>query len=85
MIWEANAKNGFDQIIAKVPVFMRNIAQEKVSQKAEAIVLKDNRTNVTEHDMVNAFFEATPFGFHGPLKNDMQSLGIDYTKYGHEK
>ena len=85
MIWESNARIGFDQIIAKVPVFMRPIAQEKVSQKAEALVNSDNRKEVTEKDMINAFFEATPFGFHGPLKNDMQALGIDYTKYGHER
>ena len=24
-----------------------------------------------------------PFGFHGPMKNDMKELGIDHTKYGH--
>ena len=23
----------------------------------------------------------TPFGFHGPMKMDMEALGIDYEKY----
>ena len=27
----------------------------------------------------------TPFGFHGPMKLDMEELGIDYKKYGYEK
>ena len=27
----------------------------------------------------------TPFGFQGLMKNDLASLGVDYTKYGYEK
>ena len=83
--WEKNAEDKFKQIIEKVPVFMREIAQKQVSQKAEKLVTKDNRTIITEKDMVDAFFEATPFGFHGPMKTDMEALGIDYTKYGHKR
>ncbi len=70
-------------MIEKVPVFMQELAKEKVSKKAEELVTNDNRTEITEKDMVEAFFEATPFGFHGPMKSDMESLGIDYTQYGH--
>ena len=61
------------------------MAQEKVSKKAEAIVVKDGRGQVTEKDLVDAFFAETPFGFHGPMKTDMEALGIDYTKYGHAR
>lgn len=84
MNWDQATKQKFDQMIQKIPVFMRPIALDKVSKKAEGLALKDRRSEINEKDMVDAFFEATPFGFHGPMKADMESLGIDYVKYGHE-
>ena len=83
--WEKNTQEKFQEMIGKIPVFLRGIAEKKVSQKAESIVIQENRTEVCEKDMVDAFFSQTPFGFHGPMKTDMQELGIDYTKYGYEK
>ena len=83
--WEANAKEKFDLILAKIPVFLRPIAANKVAKKAEDLVGKDNRLEVIEKDVVDAFFLETPFGFHGPMKMDMEAIGIDYTKYGYSK
>ena len=85
MNWDKDTKEKFDQMITKVPVFMRSIAQDKVSKKAESLVQKDGRHEVVEKDMIDAFFATTPFGFHGPMKSDMESLGIEYAKYGYEK
>jgi hypothetical protein len=81
--WERSTGEKFDRLIEKVPVFMRGIAKEKVSQRAESIIRKDGRREILEKDMVDAFFAETPFGFHGPMKNDMKEIGIDYTKYGY--
>lgn len=81
--WEPKAKDLFDQLIAEVPVFMRTIAHDKVLQQITHIA-KTSRGEVTVKDVVDAFFIATPFGFHGPLKSDMQKLGVDYTKYGYQ-
>ncbi len=81
--WEDAVRQKFDQMIEKIPVFLRGIAREKVSQRAEKIARADNRFVVGEKDMVDAFFAETPFGFHGPMKMDMTDLGIAYTKYGH--
>ena len=59
--------------------------QKKVSQKAERNAEAENYSEVCEKNLVDAFFSETPFGFHGPLKCDMEEFGIDYTKYGHAK
>ena len=59
------------------------MAREKVSQKAENLTAQANRREVTEKDLVDACFAETPFGFHGPMKTDMEEFGIDYKKYGH--
>ncbi len=83
--WDPSTEQKFNELIAKVPVFMRGIAKDKVSQRIEKILLQENRLVVGEKDMVDAFFAETPFGFHGPMKSDMESLGIEYTKYGHPK
>ena len=85
MSWDKTTHEKFKQMIAKVPVFLRSIVEKNVSQKAESIVRQENRLEVSEKDMVDAFFLETPFGFHGPMKTDMKDAGIDYTKYGYEK
>lgn len=83
MDWDKHAQEKFELMVAKVPVFLRPIAQQKVGKRAEALAARDNRAQVSEKDMVDAFFLETPFGFHGPMKTDMKDLGIDYTAYGH--
>ena len=83
--WEAETQKQFQQMLEKIPIFMRPIAKDKVTKAAEEMVRRDNRSVIEEKDMVDAFFEATPFGFHGPMKCDMEDLGIDYQKYGHER
>ncbi len=85
IVWPQDIQQKFDYIIEKIPVFLRSIAKDRVAKKAEVLVQKEGRSEVTEKDLVDAFLLETPFGFHGPLKTDMQELGIDYTKYGHSK
>ena len=85
MDWDPDAQVKFDQMMAKVPVFLRELAQKQIAEKAEAFAKDENRDQVLEKDMVDAFFKITPFGFHGPMKTDMESLGINYTQYGHPK
>ena len=83
--WEPSVDDKFNQLIAKIPVFLRSIAQGKLLQRIESNLKKENRGAVSEKDLVDVFFAETPFGFHGPMKTDMQELGIDYTKYGYSK
>ena len=83
--WQKDAETTFNKMIEKIPVFLRALAQDRVCKKAEALAQKENRSEVTEKDMVDAFFSETPFGFHGPMKSDFESLGIDFTKYGYPK
>lgn len=83
--WDETTEEQFKKLIGKIPVFLRSTAEKKVSQKAECIVSEDHRTVIGEKDLVDAFFAETPFGFHGPLKCDMEEFQIDYTKYGYPK
>lgn len=85
MVWDKTAEEKFGQMLAKMPVFMRPMAEKAIREKAENIVLKESRPEVTEKDMVDALFSVTPFGFQGLMKNDLNAIGIDYTKYGYTK
>ena len=84
MNWETTTEQKFKQLIAKAPVFLRDMAKNKVSAKAEKLAQSAGHSEVTEKDMVDAFFSETPFGFHGPMKCDMEAIGADYGKYGHK-
>ena len=83
--WQKDTEEKFKQLVEKVPVFLRSIAQDKVAKKAEDIAKRDSRSEIGEKDLVDAFFTETPYGFHGPMKTDMESVGIDYTKYGYKR
>lgn len=85
MEWDSHVQACFDALIGKAPAVMQDFARKKVMRKLEMAMAKEGRLMVTEKDMVDAFFAATPFGFHGPMKCDMEALGIDYAKYGHPK
>ena len=83
--WEKTTKETFDKMIEKTPIWIREMAKDKVSKRAELIVQESNRKEVTEKDVVDAFFKETPGGFWGPLKVDMEAIGLDYQKYGYER
>lgn len=83
--WEKTTRQKFEQLMVKIPVFMRGIAQEKISQAAQGFAKQNNRQEVIEKDMVDAFFQETPFAFQGLVKTDLQNAGIDYTQYGYER
>lgn len=81
--WEETAKAKYMQMIEKVPPFLRGMAEKAVFEKAQALIKAQGRQQIEEKDLIDAFFEATPFGFHGPMKSDMDDVGLDYKKYGH--
>lgn len=85
MDWDQETDQKFKKLLEKIPIFLRDIAKEKVAKKAENLAETEHQSQVTEKNLVDALFEETPFGFHGPLKTDMESIGIDYTQYGHEQ
>jgi hypothetical protein len=83
--WDRQTEEKFKLLIGKMPVFLRSIAEAKVSSKAKSLAEKAGRAEISEKDMVDAFFSETPFGFQGLMKNDLIEVGIDCTEYGYSK
>ncbi|HBR15424.1 MAG TPA: hypothetical protein DD723_07775 [Candidatus Omnitrophica bacterium] len=82
--WEENLEGKFLKILEGIPDLIRGIAETRVFKKAEQIITGQNRTVITEKDMVDAFFAETPPGFKTAMKNSLQELHIDYKKFGHQ-
>lgn len=82
--WEETTQKNFHKILEEIPDLIRGIAETRVSKKAQSLILEQNRSIIEEKDMVAAFFAETPKGFIPAMRNSMQTIGIDYKKYGYE-
>ena len=46
LIWEKSAEDLFNKLIEKTPVFVREMAKEKISKRIGLIVAKENRKEI---------------------------------------
>lgn len=81
--WEAQTKEKFDFLISKIPITLRATAKRMITPKAESIARDNGHAEVSEKDVVDAFFSKVPGSFHVAMKRDMKECGIDWTQYGH--
>jgi len=85
MEWEPRTREKFKQIISKMPVFHRRIAEEAVSLKAEENAAARKAPLVQEEDIVCAFFSDVPLPFYSMMIRLLEQNGLDYAKYGFPK
>jgi hypothetical protein len=83
--WEKETQEKFQKLLEQIPDLIRGIAEIRVTKRAESIVREANRLEICEKDLVDALFFETPPGFVPAMKNGMEELGIEYTKYGYPK
>jgi hypothetical protein len=81
--WDKAAEEKFLVILKQIPDMIRGIAENRVNNKAQAIVREDNRQLIEEKDMVAAFFAETPPAFKNAMVKSMDELEIDYKGYGY--
>lgn len=83
--WEEQAADKFRQMLKRMPIFARPMAEKPVARKAEEMAQVAQSQSVSEEHLIEAFFEVTPFGFHGPMMADMEAVGLNYGQYGHPR
>ena len=81
--WDSATQDKFHKILEQIPELIRGIAEIRVRKKAEELVRTDNRSEITEKDMVDALFKETPPGFVPAMKSGLDEVGIDYKKYNY--
>jgi hypothetical protein len=76
--WEDKAKAKYDAMIAKIPVFHREIAKKVVDKKARLNAVERGAFEVEEQDIVKAFFTEVPKAFYSLMIRLMDEVGFDY-------
>jgi len=79
--WEAGARQKYETMIAKLPLFHREIAKQVVDKKA-VINAQDRGTDfIEEGDIVQAFLTEVPKTFYSLMIRLMDEVKLDYKKY----
>lgn len=81
MQWSSNADALFARIVGRVPLLQRRLVSSSLRRGAEARATRNRRAEVGEDDVVVGMFESTPKVFHGQVRANLSSLGIDYEAY----
>ena len=81
IVWNKEAQEKFKLALSKMPFFQQRIAEKAVSTRVVLMLEEENRQEVTEKDMVLAFFKEVPGPFQGMMKDVLKQAEIDYEKY----
>lgn len=83
--WNEGVLKKFNQMIAKMPLFHRRIAEDLTKNKAEANARERNSHLVEEKDVVKAFFSEVPKPFYSLMIRLLDSVGFNYKEYAAKK
>lgn len=76
--WEANALKKYQLIIAKIPLFHRDIAKIVVDKKAESNAKERGSSIIEEPDIVRAFLSEVPKAFYSLMIRLFDEVGFEY-------
>ena len=80
MNWEKNTQAKYDLMIAKIPLFHREITKKIVPLKAEENAKTRGSSVIEEPDVVQAFLTEVPKAFYSLMIRLMDDVGFDYKK-----
>ena len=76
--WEGKALKKYENMIRRIPLFHRQIAQQVVDKKAEQNALARCADQVEEVDIVKAFLSEVPMAFHSLMIRLMDEVGFNH-------
>lgn len=79
--WEPIARQKYEKMITKIPLFHREIAKVVVDKKAPMLARERGADRVQEQDIVRAFFSEVPMAFYSLMIRLLDEAGFDYKKY----
>ena len=79
--WKPAAKQKYDLMITKIPMFHREIAKQVVDKKAVSNAKERRSSVVEESDIVRAFFSEVPMTFYSLMIRLMDEVKFDYKPY----
>ena len=79
--WEKNAFKKYENMIRRIPLFHREIAQQVVDKKAEQNALARGSNQVEEEDIVKAFLSEVPLAFYSLMVRLMDEVDFNYREH----
>ncbi|MBN1869604.1 MAG: hypothetical protein JW847_03390 [Candidatus Omnitrophica bacterium] len=76
--WETNALKKYQLIIAKIPLFHRDIAKTVVDKKAESNAKERGADMIEEADIISAFMTEVPKAFYSLMIRLFDEVGFKY-------
>lgn len=76
--WNPAALKKYEEMIARIPLFHREIAKQVVDKKAAMNAQARQSSTVEEGDIVSAFFSEVPKAFYSLMVRLMDEAGFDY-------
>ena len=81
LTWEKTAKEKFDTMMARIPLFHREIARVVVVKKAELNAQERGCALVEEGDIVQAFLTEVPKAFFSLMIRLFNEVGFEYKEF----
>jgi len=77
MKWEKKAEDKFKQLIAKLPLFHRHIAEQVVEKKAGELASQRGSEVIEEPDLAQAFKSEVPEVFRNYLDQLLKEVDLE--------
>ena len=79
--WESQTEEKYKTMLAKIPLFHREITREVVDKMAVINAQERGAAAVEEADVIRAFLSEVPKAFYSLMARLMDDVGFDYRKY----
>ncbi len=79
--WEQKARDKFNLMITKIPLFHREIAKQVVEKKAQLNAQERGSNLVEESDIIQAFFSEVPHAFYSLMVRLFDEVGFNYQEF----
>ncbi len=82
--FEPSAREKYDRMIDKIPLFHRTIADKVARKRAEMNARERGAQQIEDGDIIRAFFMEVPKAFYSLMIKLMEDVGFHYERYEQE-
>jgi len=81
MQWEKRTQQKYDLMVAKIPLFHREITKQVVPTKAEENAKARGASAIEEADVIQAFLTEVPKAFYSMMIRLMDDVGFNHRPF----
>ena len=81
IIWEKVALEKYNKMVARIPIFHRELVKQVVPPKAQLLAQARGALQVEEQDVVKAFLNEVPKAFYSLMVRLLEEVGFEYKQF----